>query len=206
MFCRLNEYWCKQAVMWWRLGRWRHFVIAQIAFRDFVFFHIRSEVKMEFTAQNTHLSLVRKHMNESEGFVFTCTTVKTLVINLQNSYQRECQRVGTTGHVTSLTATLSDCIQTVLQGGHANTSQLCQVLLKNILLLAGNMNAFFMTNRLNKSTYAWWWEEFKLLFILTQQRSDSVTPLPEKTEKRGVRENRLVINRAVMHKLSGPAL
>lgn len=150
--------------------------------------------------------LVRKHMNESEGFVFTCTTVTTLVINLQNSYQRECQRVGTTGHVTSLTATLSDCIQTVLQGGHANTSQLCQVLLKNILLLAGNMNAFFMTNRLNKSTYAWWWEEFKLLFILTQQRSDSVTPLPEKTEKRGVRENRLVINRAVMHKLSGPAL
>lgn len=69
-------------------------------------------------------------MNESEGFVFTCTTVTTLVINLQNSYQRECQRVGTTGHVTSLTATLSDCIQTVLQGGHANTSQLCQVLLK----------------------------------------------------------------------------
>ena len=146
MFCRWNEYWCKQAVMWWRLGRWRHFLIAWIAFRDFVYFHIRSQVKMEFTAQHTHFHLVRKHMTESEGFVFTRTTVTTLVINLQNSYRRKCRCVRTRGHVASLAATPSDCIQTLLQRGHANTSELCQLHLENILSLPGNTNAFFITN------------------------------------------------------------
>lgn len=85
MFCRLNEYWCKQAVMWWRLGRWKHFLIAQIAFRDFVFFHIRSEVKMEFTAQNMNFVLswntwmnlkdLFSHAQQSQRWSLICKTV-----------------------------------------------------------------------------------------------------------------------------------
>lgn len=206
MFCRLNEYWCKQAVMWWRLGRWKRFLIAQIAFRDFVFFHIRSEVKMEFTAQNMNFVLswntwmnlkdLFSHAQQSQRWSLICKTVTR-----ENASVLAPQGMSLPSLRLCLTA-----FKLFFREDTQTHPSSVRSFKKNILLLAGNTNAFFMTNWLNKSTYAWWWEEFKLLFILTQQRSDSVTPLPEKTEKRGVRENRLVINRAVMHKLSGPAL
>lgn len=38
-------------------GKMETFSNCSVAFRDFVFFHIRSEVKMEFTAQNMNFVL-----------------------------------------------------------------------------------------------------------------------------------------------------